>query len=178
MQCCSDITHSKKAGILIANRYIFVEFKWRTIRSYMSYSICFYHGNWWFQMFLFGLVSLECKQLRAPMLAPRRNQAITWTKLDFSAVKSCGIHCKCSNSIIRISLHWRHNEQDGVSITSLTTVYPVAYSAAEQRKHQSFASLAFVWGILWWPVNYPHKRIVAWNMFPFDDVIMVTQLHL
>ena len=32
-------------------------------------------------------------------------------------------------------------------ITSLTVVYSIVYSLADQRKHQSSASLAFVWGI-------------------------------
>ena len=32
-------------------------------------------------------------------------------------------------------------------ITSLTVVYSIFYSDADQRKHQSSASLAFVWGI-------------------------------
>ena len=34
-------------------------------------------------------------------------------------------------------------------ITSLTVVYLTVYSDADQRKHQSSASLAFVWGIHW-----------------------------
>ena len=44
-------------------------------------------------------------------------------------------------------------------IISLTIVYSTVYSDADQRKHQSSASLAFVWGIHRWPV-------------PSDDVIM------
>ena len=32
-------------------------------------------------------------------------------------------------------------------ITSLTVLYPTVYLDADQRKHQSSASLAFVWGI-------------------------------
>ena len=32
-------------------------------------------------------------------------------------------------------------------ITSLTVVYSIVYSGVNQRKHQSSASLAFVWGI-------------------------------
>ena len=32
-------------------------------------------------------------------------------------------------------------------ITSLTIVYSTVYSDADERKHQSSASLAFVWGI-------------------------------
>ena len=38
-------------------------------------------------------------------------------------------------------------------ITSLTIVYSIVYSDADQRKHQSSASLAFVWGIHRGPVN-------------------------
>ena len=57
-------------------------------------------------------------------------------------------------------------------ITSLTIVYSTVYSAADQRKHQSSASLAFVRGIHRWSVNSPHKWPVTRKMFPFDDVIM------
>ena len=57
-------------------------------------------------------------------------------------------------------------------ITSLTIVYSNFYSGADQRKHQSSASLAFVWGIHRGPVNSPHKWPVTRKMFPFDDVIM------
>ena len=57
-------------------------------------------------------------------------------------------------------------------ITSLTIVYSTVYLGADQRKHQSSASLAFVWGIHRGPVNSPHKRPVTRKMFPFDDVIM------
>ena len=58
-------------------------------------------------------------------------------------------------------------------ITSITVVYSIVYSDADQRKHQSSASLAFVWGIhrdRWIP---PHKRPVTRKKFPFDDVIML-----
>ena len=57
-------------------------------------------------------------------------------------------------------------------ITSLTIVYSTVYSDADQRKHQSSASLAFVLGIHRGPVNSPHKWLVTRKMFPFDDVIM------
>ena len=56
-------------------------------------------------------------------------------------------------------------------ITSLTIVYSTVYSDADQRKHQSSASLAFVLGIHRGPVNSPHKWPVMRKMFPFDDVI-------
>ena len=57
-------------------------------------------------------------------------------------------------------------------ITSLPIVYSIVYSGADQRKHQSSASLAFVKGIHRWPVNSPHKGPVTRKMFLFDDVIM------
>ena len=58
-------------------------------------------------------------------------------------------------------------------ITSLTIVYSPVYSGADQRKHQSPTSLAFVRGIHRWPTGeFPHKWPVTRKMFPFDDVIM------
>ena len=57
-------------------------------------------------------------------------------------------------------------------ITSLTIVYSSVCSGADQRKHQSSASLAFVWGIHRWPVNSPHKWPVTWKTFPYNDAIM------
>ena len=57
-------------------------------------------------------------------------------------------------------------------ITSLTIVYSIIYSDADQNKHQSSASLAFVREIQRGPVNSPHKWPVTRKMFPFDDVIM------
>ena len=61
----------------------------------------------------------------------------------------------------------------GSQITSLTIVYSTVYSDADQRKHQSSSSLAFVRGIHRRPVNSPHKWPGMRKMFPFDDVIML-----
>ena len=86
---------------------------------------------------------------------------------------------------------WRHrpiiwiyvNHYDDVimgtiasQITSLASVYSTVYSGADQSKHQSSASLAFMWGIHRGPVNSPHKWPVTRKMSPFDDVIMLTAL--
>ena len=57
-------------------------------------------------------------------------------------------------------------------ITNFTIVYSTVYSGADQRKHQSSASLAFVREIHRWLVNSPHKGPVTRKMFAFDDVIM------
>ena len=63
-------------------------------------------------------------------------------------------------------------------ITSLMIVYSSIYWGTDQRKHQSSASLAFVWGIHWGPVNSPHKWPVTRKMFPLDDVIMYAWIFL
>ena len=57
-------------------------------------------------------------------------------------------------------------------ITRLTIIYSTVYSGADQRKHQSSTSLAFVWWIYRWLVNSPHKWPVMQKMFLFHDVIM------
>ena len=66
------------------------------------------------------------------------------------------------------SLRWRHNESDGFSNHQpYAYVYSIVYSGADQRKHQSSASLAFVRGIRRWPVNSSHNGPVTRKMFPF-----------
>ena len=50
-------------------------------------------------------------------------------------------------------------------ITSLAIVYSTFYSDADQSKHQSSASLAFVREIHRGPVNFPHKRPVTRKFF-------------
>ena len=89
--------------------------------------------------------------------------------------------CPSSNISIRlktpsidqlIALQWRHNGRDSVSNHQPHHCLLNDYSDADQRKHQSSASLAFVWGSHRGPVNFPHKWPVMRKMFPFDDVIM------
>ena len=57
-------------------------------------------------------------------------------------------------------------------ITRIMIVYWTVYSGADQRKHQSSTSLAFVRGLHRSPVNSPHKGPVTRKMFPFDDVMI------
>ena len=72
------------------------------------------------------------------------------------------------------TLQWRHNERNCIGLT-------IVYSGADQRKHLSSASLAFVRGINRGqvnpgihrgPVNTQHKGPVTRDMLPLDDVIM------
>ena len=52
-------------------------------------------------------------------------------------------------------------------ITGALIVRSTVCSGADQRKHQSPASLAYVRGIQRSPVNFPHKGPVTRKMFPF-----------
>ena len=55
-------------------------------------------------------------------------------------------------------------------ITGVLTVNSTVCSGADQRKHQSSASLSFVRGIHGWPVTSPHKGPVTRKRFPYDEV--------
>ena len=81
-------------------------------------------------------------------------------------------------------LTWRYTVKDphytdvimsamASQITDVSIVWSAICSGADQRKHQSSASLVFVRGIRWWLVNSPHKGPVTRKMFPFDDVIIL-----
>ena len=56
-------------------------------------------------------------------------------------------------------------------IIGVPMAYSTVSSGADQRKHQSSASLALVKGIHRWAVNSSHKGPVTRKMFPFDAVI-------
>ena len=61
-------------------------------------------------------------------------------------------------------------------ITSLTIVYTTVYSGADQIKHQSSASLAFVRGIRRSPVNFPHKGPVTRKCFHLMTLSWMTDI--
>ena len=88
-------------------------------------------------------------------------------------------HCLKAGSthMAVLVMHWTHYcdvimGAVASQIISLTIVYWTVYSDADQRKHQSSASLAIVWGIHRGPVNSPRKWPVKRKMLPFADVIM------
>ena len=80
------------------------------------------------------------------------------------------------NSVFALKNHYDDVTMSPMAsqITGLTIVYLTVYSGADQRKHQSSASLAFVRGIHRWPLNSPHKGPVTRKMFPFVGVIMIS----
>ena len=69
----------------------------------------------------------------------------------------------CDEMLFCVSLLWRQNERDGVSIHQPYDCLINRLFCTRSRKHHSSASLAFVRGI--------HQSVTR-KMFPFDDVIM------
>ena len=101
------------------------------------------------------------------------NVVFIWNKWPAKSEMKAKLKSNCTSDL------WIYHYCDAImgivasQITSLTIVYTTVYSDADQSKHQSCASLAFVWGIHRGPVNSPHKGPVTRKMFPFDDVIMI-----
>ena len=60
-------------------------------------------------------------------------------------------------------------------ITSLMIVYSTVYSGADQRKHQSSVSLAFVRRIHRVPGEFPAQMASYAEKVPFDYVTMIRQ---
>ena len=95
-------------------------------------------------------------------------------RLCQTSMTNNAINIRMFRNFCHHSLQWRHNGLDGVSNHQPHHCLLSRYSGPDQRKHQSSASLAFVWGIHRGPMNSPHKWSVTREMFPLDDVIMHT----
>ena len=110
-----------------------------------------------------------------PSLTYVRDELAKWF-LNVKNIKSLKLysparHLSCQFS--EFALQWRHTVRDGVSNLQPHGCLLTVYSGADQRKHQSSASLVFVRRIHRWPMNFPQKGLVTRKMLPFDDAIMV-----
>ena len=107
--------------------------------------------------------------LNTTLVDPGMHQSDIYLQCVLTAEYAHGFVVVCIAVLSR--LHYNDVIMGAIAfqITSLTIIYSTVYSDADQRKHQSSASLAFVRGI---HRNSPHKWPVTRKMFPFDDVIM------
>ena len=84
-----------------------------------------------------------------------------------------------SKNILRPSItmtsHWARWRLKSPASRLFTQPY---VQGADQRKHQSSASLAFVRGNHRWPVNSCYKGPVTRKMTPFDDVVMMVSKYV
>ena len=104
--------------------------------------------------------------LRLPDLQMRWRDLITWQGIWIEA-SAMGVG-RCTPCNYNDTIMGAMASQ----ITGVSIVYLTVNSDADQGKHQSSASLAFVRGIHRLPVNSPHKGPVTRELFPFDDVSM------
>ena len=119
---------------------------------------------WWY----LNLICQQCLQSKIIPLRPLVWQDFLESRRPFLVRSFCDRNHY--NDVIMSSM--------ASQITSVSIVYSTVYSGADQRKHQSYATLAFVRVIHRWPVNSPHKGPVTRKMFPFDDVIMRNMEHV
>ena len=61
------------------------------------------------------------------------------------------------NASNHTAMFTHHSDAITSAMASQITGVSIVYSVVHQRKHQSFASLAFVRGIHRWPMESPHK---------------------
>ena len=99
-----------------------------------------------------------------PCLLPAQCKANVWNNYEHFA----------DDIILRIiyAIEWHNSDVIMSAMASQITGDSIVCSGANQRKHQSSASLAFVRGIHRWPVDSLHKGPVTRIMFSFDEVIM------
>ena len=116
----------------------------------------------WIQTFSFRQVHLKMSSAKWRPFCLGLNELIHWGLLPPYDITELG------------HLHYNDVIMGAIAspITSLVGVCSAVWLGSDQRKHQSPASLAFVWGIHRRPVNSPHKGPVTRKMFPIDDVIM------
>ena len=87
------------------------------------------------------------------------NDLIHWGLVIYVFINELGPHWHYGNVIMSVMV----SQIPGISI-----VYSTICSGIDQRKHQSSMSLVMVIS--------PHKGPVTQKMFPFDDIIMFTQI--
>ena len=88
-------------------------------------------------------------------------------------------HLKISNLKMESMVHYSDVIMSVMAsqITSLTIVYSTVYSGADEGKHQSSASLAFVRGIHRWPLDSLHKRPVTPSWPDLFSIWEKTSVH-
>ena len=143
--------------------------KYDLIRNLITVTPHEYHGNW-------AVWSRACSGLQQRMHESMASNA------EAFICRNVFVYLEAPKRTAHDALKIHYNDvimcTMASQITSLNIVYSTVYSGADQRKHQSSASLAFVRGIHRWPANSPQKGPLTRKMFPFDDVIMLKMLSL
>ena len=92
---------------------------------------------------------------------------------DYEYLDHCNPHRVCWLHNTVQSLHWRHNDHDGVSNHQPHHCLLNRLFRRRSKKSSKLRVTGLCAGNSPGPVNSPHKGPVTRKMFPFDDVIMV-----
>ena len=134
----------------------------------------------WIQSFVFRLKFHRSSFLRVLFtmtqrwfrwwLVPNRRQSIIWTNADLIhwriyAALGCWIYLRKHKNTFAFLSHYYDVMMSAMAsqITSLTIVYPIINSGADQRKHQSSASLNFCSGNSQVTGEFHSQRPVKWS---------------
>ena len=114
-------------------------------------------------------------------------ESLYW-KYDIAAITTKRFHWSCIHSLfifmeqecaylssygsIEFTLHWRHNDYDGVSNRRPRGCLLNRLFRRRSKKTSKLRVTGLCAGNSPGPVNSPHKWPVTRKMFPFDDVIM------
>ena len=109
-----------------------------------------------------GLLPVRTKPLHEPV----------WLTIDGVLYHSPGGNFSGSDKHINRSLHWRHNDHDGVSNHQPHGCLLNRLFRRRSKKTSKLRVTGLCVGNSPGPVNSPHKGPVTRKMFPFDDVIM------
>ena len=92
----------------------------------------------------------------------------------FQHTKTSSIRCRVISKLRDYTKHYSDVIMSTMAsrISGASIVCSTVCSGADQRKHQSSASLACVRGIHRWRLGSLHKGPVLRKMLPFDDVVM------
>ena len=108
--------------------------------------------------------------------ATRYTCAINLSKVTDATNSKC--NSLCHSVLELISLHWRHNDQDGVSNHQPHGCLLNRLFRRRSKKTSKLHVTGLCVGNSPGPVNSPHKGPVTRKMFPFGDVIMILQRPL
>ena len=104
---------------------------------------------------------------------------IVWSQIYWWCIQGDGsaVWLMLSRHLISNTLHWRHNDHDGVSNHQPHGCLLNRLFRRRSRKTSKLRVTGLCVGNSPGPVNSPHRGPVTRKTFPFDDVIMTNHIY-
>ena len=142
--------HACKTNIMAAIPWLLMTWWWTELRSQQA---CYWPSFLGLSGFSTTIIKYLLKDFCKQTYGQKQTQGPV-SKSDKMSYRKISWSLEATRLV-----HYNDVTMDAIAsqITSLMTIYSTIYSDADQRKHQSSASLAYVRGIHHWPVNSLHK---------------------